>query len=419
VSRARSPASTARSARLLFVSNGHGEDAVAGRLVDRVRVLAPRDVVVDAWAMVGAGDAYVERDVPLVGTRNLLPSAGFATLSLPLFLRDVRAGWLAVHRRQWRDARALRGRYDLVVACGDIVPLLAAIVARAPLVFVGVAKSAFYGPGYGYTRLEKHLLRRFCLRCYPRDTRTAQVLANAGVASAFLGNPMMDDLEGTGEPLMLPDDTLVVACLPGSRDDAEVNAARILSLIADHAAPWGRSGPVTFLFAVAARFDVYRMWELLSPAAQDKWRRNAGSESPARTTGQILEARLTNGVSAQFMQGRFADVLRRARVAIGLAGTANEQAIGLGVPLVTFATTGVQGEAYFRMKMRYFGAAAIESAPTGHALYEAVQRASRDEGQRARMNEEGRLRMGDPGASEAIARDVLAILAARRSDATT
>ena len=406
-----SPADVARP-RVLFASNGHGEDAVAGRLVDRVRALAPRDIALEAWPMVGAADAYVARAVPLVGTRNLLPSGGFATLSLPLFWRDVRAGWLTVHRRQWRDARAMRGRYDLVVAVGDIVPMLMAVVARAPFVFVGCAKSVYYGARGRYTRFEKHLLRRYCTRCYARDARTTQELAQARIAGAFVGNPMMDDLEGTGTALTVPNEALVLACLPGSRDDAESNAARILSLVADDAAAWARDSGVVFAFAVTARFDVERMYQSLAQPARERWRRRAASNG----RGDVPELHLTNGVSARFITGQFADVLRRARVALGLAGTANEQAIGLGVPLVTFATDGVQGQHYLRMKMRYFGDAALAVAPTGPALREAVERVASDEQLRARMTSEGHARMGGPGASDAIARDILAILAQRRRE---
>ncbi|MGH7714106.1 MAG: hypothetical protein ACREOG_22690, partial [Gemmatimonadaceae bacterium] len=269
----------------------------------------------------------------------------------------------------------------------------------------------------GYTRLEKRLMRRYCTRCYPRDTRTAEELSKARIASTFVGNPMMDDLRGAGACLTLPNDAMVVACLPGSRDDAEANAAQILSLVADDAAAWERSEPVAFIFAVAARFEVERAWRALSARALSAWRR-AVPRSGSDSRGVVLEAHLTTRISAQFLKGRFADVMQCARVAIGLAGTANEQAIGLGVPLVTFATNAVQGQAYFRMKMRFFGAAAIETAATGPALRQAVQRVSGDEVQRARMTAEGRARMGEPGASDAIARDILAMLAPHRRDSS-
>lgn len=413
VNRARPTAGPGRP-RLLIVSNGHGEDSVGGRLVDRLQALASRDVECEAWAMVGAADAYRDRGVALVGTQNRLPSEGFATLSPALLLRDLRAGWLQVHRRQLHDARAMRGRYDLVVAVGDIVPMLVAIIAHTPFVLVGCAKSAYYGPGYGYTRFEKYLMRRYCARCYPRDAETERELSQARIATSFVGNPMMDDLQGCAT-LAVPDDALVVACLPGSRDNAEANAARILSLIADDATAWERSGRVVFVFALPARFDVERAWQAMSLPARAMWRRETpltGSDDSTFTG----DARLTRRISARFLKGRFPDVLHSARVAIGLAGTANEQAIGLGVPLVTFATDGTQGASYFRMKMRYFGDAAMAIAPAGPALREAVQRVSRDDVQRARMTAAGRARMGEPGGSDAIVRDVLAILAARRGD---
>ena len=145
-----------RTDRVLFVSNGHGEDAIACKVIDRVRRLAHRRAVeLRAWPMVGRGDAYVRWSVPIVGVPNHLPSEGFATLDARLFARDLRAGWLATHWRQVQAARALRGRYALIVAVGDVVPIAAARLARTPCVFIGCAKSAYYGPGYGYTALER------------------------------------------------------------------------------------------------------------------------------------------------------------------------------------------------------------------------------------------------------------------------
>ena len=94
------------------------------------------------WAMVGEGKAYTARGIPLVGPKNRMPSEGFGTLSLKALWRDVAHGFLGLILRQFRFARSIRGHYDLVLATGDIIPLMAGRVARTPICFVSCAKSA-------------------------------------------------------------------------------------------------------------------------------------------------------------------------------------------------------------------------------------------------------------------------------------
>jgi uncharacterized protein (TIGR03492 family) len=387
-------------ARLLFASNGHGEDAIACQLLDRLRArIDPARV--DAWPMVGDGAAYAERGVTIVGAPNRLPSDGFATLSLRLLARDLRAGWVRTHVRQLAAARAMRGRYDLIVAVGDVVPIAAAVLASAPFVFVGCAKSEYYGHGWGYTALERRWLARHCLAAFPRDALTARALADAGVRVRDVGNPMMDDLEGRGASFGLASGDLAIACLPGSRADAPRNARRLLALLPDAA----RLGaPVTYLFAVGRDFDA-------SMLAGDGWTVEREHEGDAAGAIELRLAR-DAGTRALVVRGRdaFADALRRATLVIGMAGTANEQAIGLGRPLVVLPAAGGQGEAFVRMKMRYFGDAAVRASAEPGALAETIVALLRDPARCARMAAAGRERMGAPGASDAISDEIIARL---------
>ena len=113
------------------------------------------------------------------------------------------------------------------------------------------------------------------------------------------------------------------------------------------------------------------------------------------------------GMQVLVAKGRFPDVLRLSRVVVGMAGTANEQAIGLGIPLVTVPSSGVQGERYVRMKMEYFGGAAVLAAREPDAIAGAVAGLLADPARCARMATAGRERMGLPGGSDAIAQAIL------------
>ena len=192
------------TARLLVVSNGNGEDDIACKVIDALRA-SGRGPKIEAWPMVGLGPAYAARGIPVVGVQNTLPSEGFGTLSLKLFARDLKAGFIATHLAQARFARAIRGRYDLMLAVGDIVPLAAGLLSRTPMAFVSCAKSAYYGGSDGHTGSERWLMRSRCRAVFPRDGLTAERLTANRVPNTYLGNPMMDGLEATRRIRQLSD----------------------------------------------------------------------------------------------------------------------------------------------------------------------------------------------------------------------
>jgi len=393
---------------LLFLSNGHGEDAIAGQLIDALRRISPffAGESIEAWPMVGEGEAYRIRGVPIAGPKNILPSAGFATIDWRLMWRDLRAGWIGTHWRQMRAARAMRGQARFAVAVGDIIPIAAAVLARVPFLFVGCAKSSYYNanPFHGYTWLEKRLLRRHCLMAFPRDRLTAAELRRAGVPCEYAGNPMMDGLEGHGETFGLEEETTAILMLPGSRGDAEANAAELLAAAAALAGRPDSPRPLAFLIATALGFDVEALLAALERRSEWLPAEPAGSGDESKG---VVWLRHGSGAMAAIAQGRFADAARRGVLAVGMAGTANEQAVGLGLPLIMAPSAGVQGANYVRMKSKYFGEAAWAVERRPEAIAAAVAALLADPARRERMSRAGRERMGDPGASAAIAGEIV------------
>lgn len=392
---------------LLFLSNGHGEDVIGGRVLDAIRAARP-ELSVEAWPMVGEGAAYVARGVPTIGARNLLPSAGFATLDRDLMIADLKAGWIGTYWRQFRDALRLSGRYRMALAIGDIVPLAAAALTRSPYMFIGCAKSAYYGRGYGYNWIEKRLMRGRCINTFPRDRLTALELDADGIRNAYLGNPMMDGLEGSGDRLGVPADAIVVGMLAGTRSDAEINLLDLLAAAArlrhHHAEP----ARFRFVFAARSELDPRE----LATVMQGDGRHADWDFLTVENAAEGIVVRLRNsvGTEALVVKGRFSDVLRMSDVVVGMAGTANEQAIGLGIPLVTVPAAGIQGERYVRMKALYFGESAVNVPRDPDEIAKAVVGILGDPARRGRMAAGGRERMGEPGASRAIADEVLSAL---------
>lgn len=395
---------------ILFISNGNGEDSIAIKVIKQLQLQSKSPLDIQAWPMVGRGDSYRENGIPIVGAPNLLPSCGFATLSAKWMIRDLHAGWIGTHLRQIRAARSLCGRFATAVAVGDIVVIAASVLSRTPFYFIGCAKSSYYSRNAGYTRLEKKLLRRHCLLSFPRDRLTVGELERAGVPARYLGNPMMDDLEGSGIGFDIPPNAAVLAALPGSRFDAEKNAIRILDAF-DLLRSEGTDRKFVCLFALHDGFDFNRMIRMVP----DSWSApdTADGEDQRGICGKLVNRK---GTQAWFVKKRFADVLRSATLAVGTAGTANEQAVGLGKPLITFPTEGVMGKRYVRMKMKFFGPSARSVFPESKNVAGAVEVLMADPTQRAKMAAAGRERMGKAGASAAIAAQIIRGLESRKKD---
>lgn len=392
---------------ILFASNGHGEDVVACKVLDRLTELRA-GLSIHAWPMVGEGHSYSQRGIPLSGTRNLLPSAGFATLDWNLMKGDLRAGWIGTHWGQFRDAVALRGRYRLVVAVGDIIPIAAGVLSKSPFLFIGCAKSSYYRAMHGYTGLERMLLRRHCRTTFPRDARTHEELVSHRVPSLYLGNPMMDGLEPGGDRLGVSEDATVIGMLAGTREDAETN---LLDLMAGAGQAWKHVEPQRALSFVFAARSQLRPQEMAARIAADHrlqdWQLRELADADA---GVVMRLAGLSGSEVVIAKRRFNDVLAMSSLVVGMAGTANEQAIGLGIPLITVPSSGVQGERYVRMKMEYFGDAAVAVPREPEAIGREIGALLADAARQAQMAAAGRERMGRPGASNAIAREVLRAL---------
>src|SRR5690606_9425479 len=94
---------------------------------------------------------------------------------------------------------------------------------------------------------------------FPRDALTARTLAGEGLPVRELGNPMMDGLEGTGDRLGMPEDAVVVAMMPGTREDAEVNFLDLLAAAGAIAARHEEPARLRFAFPVRDAFDAAAM----------------------------------------------------------------------------------------------------------------------------------------------------------------
>lgn len=380
---------------LLLISNGHGEDFIAARLAHALRRLLP-DLEMAALPLVGEGVQLEQAGVPVVGPRQRLPSDGFTLHHPSLLWRDLRAGLLPLTLAQARFLRGYEVSHVLVV--GDVYAQLHAALVRAPRRVLQPLVSVHHAQGAGATRPLRYFMERFrapelfllrrAAKVYCRDAATADYLRQRGVAnSAYLGNPMMDGL--AAEPLRLPQSgeerPAVVALLPGSRDQARTSVALMTAALEQTPAVHGL---VAWTHGEAP---------LLAPG----WELESVSEP-----GVVAAWRRLDGQRLWWVTGRFAAVLASAEVALGTAGTANEQAVGLGLPVIAFPVPPLFGSAYLRNQARLLGSGLLVSEADAGAVATLLRKVLADGSYRAAAQRAGAERMGVAGASQALADDL-------------
>ena len=395
-----------REQPVLIVSNGGAEDLIGAALAWELRRLGAAEVL--TLPLVGAGSAY--RGVAtLAGPTLDLPSGGFPFGSLENLRADLRAGLIGSSVRQGQAAWRAGRRVGRVVVVGDSFALTVGLLAARQLPHTGPQLklahlqplvSRLYGEGMG---LRDHLrelnalganafmpwelaLGRQAERVYTRDAVSARYLALRGVNAVYRGSFAMDVLPPPERDLgPLTGGRPVLALLPGGRGDAHESLPVMLDVAA-------------LLPEMQAMVAWPRPWAEL-PVPQG-WALDLQDEQ----TAALSRA----GTRVVLLRSAFSAVLHRARLALGTAGTASEQAAGLGVPVVGFPTSGPQYTPGFaRRQARLLGAALTLTAPDAAQVAAALRSLGRQPQLYQKAVQAGQSRIGAGGALAQIAAELL------------
>ncbi len=379
---------------VLFVSNGHGEEAIAARIAAEV-TNARADVRVDHIALVGEfGHPSPMNDV---GPRRAMPSGGLLAMgNVRNIARDVGGGLVGLTLAQRRFLHRARGGYACAVAIGDVFALIMTLQARAPTLFVGTAKSVYVAP---YGPLEERVLRRARV-AFVRDDATARRLQSHGVAAEAPGNVIVDLFADDDDPLADTaargfDPTIVL--FPGSRAGAYEEACALMRAVA----PVLRERPTAgALMSLAPGLDSERFARAL---ADDGYTIRIGDE---RLPFAILD---DDRELVRAWRGAIGPLLKRATLVVGQAGTANEAAAAAGVPVLAL-DDGNRASPWYRRRQRGLLGDALAIVPGDPQQAAAAIGALLDDApRRARMGAVGRERMGEAGGAHVIAQRILDI----------
>ncbi|MFB2935196.1 lipid-A-disaccharide synthase-related protein [Aerosakkonemataceae cyanobacterium BLCC-F154] len=410
--------------KLLCLSNGHGEDAIAVRICQELQQL-PTSPKIAALPIVGEGQAYIDRGIPMIAPTQKMPSGGFVYMDWRQLWRDVQGGLLELLWQQFQAVQAFAAQGGAIIAVGDIVPLFFAWLSGAPYVFVGTAKSEYYlrdeiksfrsfkrrwegWSGSVYLPWERWLMSQpRCKAVFPRDSLTAEVLRQWSIPAFDLGNPMMDDLESltpesVSSPLGWRRDSLTVCLLPGSRTpEAYENWRQIIAAVGGILDGF-RDRTVLFLSAIAPSVSLDLLQETLETQG---WRSRSTQFSPVKLPIQDATALVFSQGKNQLIltQKAFNDCLQAADFAIAMAGTATEQFVGLGKPAITIPGKGPQFTyAFAEAQSRLLGPS-ILLVEKPSQVAQSLKYLLKNPDRLQLIAANGPRRMGKPGASHRIA----------------
>lgn len=394
--------------RLLLLSNGHGED-LSGSLIGHELQQLGLEVV--ALPLVGHGSAYRQAGLPVLGHTREFSTGGLGYTSLGGRLTELVQGQVTYLLSQlvlfFREARHCAA----VVVVGDVIPVLAAWCSRRPVVTYLVAYSSHYE---GRLRLPwpcgSCLRSRRFRRVFSRDAFTATDLSTQlGRSVDFLGNPFLDRVLESAPPLDEPG--VGAPCprlglLPGSRlPEALRNFELMLQVLTRLPAALQASGGLQLNAALVGAIDAATVARLSRPLG---WH----LEPSGRLCRGELELRLH--------WGEFQAVVQQADLLLAMTGTATEQAVGLGKPVVQLAGGGPQFSPNFAEAQRRLLGPSLFSAEgepgserslggtaalVGEVLHQLQHT---DLGERCRHN--GLERIGGPGGAARMARQILQVL---------
>jgi uncharacterized protein (TIGR03492 family) len=375
--------------KVTFLSNGHGEDAIATLLARELLRQEP-SFTVQAYPMVNEGHAYEALGVPILGPSKRMPSGGLLIHTWEMFVQDIQAGFIPMTLTQLADLWKLKT--DVLIVVGDLYALALSSLVKTKCRFyvqslVSTRHSSsqsqlnrYFMENISYS--ERALMRHNVHQAYLRDEATAERLKAKGLTRvSYLGNPMLDALQGRA---MSGHAKPMVALLPGTRNYA-VESLKIM-LGALKVLP-----NVTGLVA----------WSGGELPELSEWQIEADySQGPA------LKLRCEQSV-VYIYEGRFADILHSADIVLGTSGTANEQAAALGKPVIAFAVPPIYSLAFIKNQQRLLGDALVIAESRPDHIAQIVNELLEDASRYKKAARAGPERMGKPGGSAAIVADIL------------
>ena len=398
---------------LLVISNGHGEDLIALRILEAIHEQKP-DLKIEILPLVGQGKVFEEAIhnnwLIKIGPSLRLPSGGFSNQSLRALFADIFAGLFLMTWKQWLYVKWAGSNGRVILAVGDLLPLFFAWTSKACFGFIGTPKSDYtwkssfgtkisdyyhYLKGTEWDPWEWILMKSGrCKMVGIRDQLTARGLIRKGVKAICLGNPMMDGFKAISFPYEFKQARrLLLLC--GSRNpEALDNLRRLMESVIQIRT----DKDIVLLIALGSEPIPLDVDSLLNKLGFSKSSNNV-IESDAYYERERFKVFV--GV------GRFYSWASIAEVGIANAGTATEQLVGSGVPSLSLPGKGPQFQYSFAIRQSRLLGGAVIPCKSSKQLALRLEFLLKNTQFRNNLSHIGFRRMGPQGASKLLASSVL------------
>ena len=390
------------SKRILFISNGHGEDNHSSYVIETLLEKCP-SIEIAAMPIVGEGNAYRRLGIPIIGPTQNIPSGGFSYTNRLHFLKDLQSGLLSLTWKQLQKVWEYSATCDLIMATGDSISQGFAYSTGRPYVsFISCLSSLYEGRLNIGPLLGTFLRSPRCLTVFTRDPYTAQDLQDQNINKAkFGGIPSLDKLKPTGKDLNLKVSDSMIALLPGSRLPEAIRNFKLQLDFVLEICKLTSFSKVQFRAALVPRL----MYKLEEIANSKGWECN---------NNKLIYKNGTKKVEILCYSDAFNDILHKCTLMLGMAGLAVDQGIAIGKPVIQVPGEGPQFTYSFaEAQTRLIGSCA-QTIGTGPASLETLTEAAKcvidtinNEEYLLACIEQGKQRFGPPGASIRIANSLL------------
>ena len=316
--------------KILILSNGHGED-LSGSLI--AKQFIKNGYSVNALPIVGKGNHYKKEKIKIIGRTKEFRTGGIGYNSLKGRLTEIFGGEIFYLLRKLYLTFKIRNKYDYFFVVGDIIPVFFAWLCNKDFFTYLVAYSSHYEGKLKLPWPSKFfLLSQKAKKIYTRDFLTASDLTlQLKKKVFFLGNPFMDKFFSRKKDLKISE--FSIGLFPGSRFPETINNFVLILEVLEALSDLRYFQNIDFNFAVVNSLSPSKIKEIFH---NRKWLniQNSKDKHLLKFQHKSLEVNI--------YWNNFDKILLKSRCCISMAGTAAEQAIGLGKPVIQIEGKGPQ-----------------------------------------------------------------------------
>jgi len=316
--------------KILILSNGHGED-LSGSLIAKQFVKGGYSV--NALPIVGKGNHYEKEKIKIIGKTKEFSTGGIGYNSFKGRIIEIFGGEILYLLKRLYLTYKIRKKYDYFFVVGDIVPIFFAWICKKEFFTYLVAYSSHYEGKLKLPWPSKFfLLSQKARKIYTRDSLTANDLTfQLKKKVSFLGNPFMDKFFPRSREFNTSE--FSIGLFPGSRFPEIIDNFVLILEVLETLSDLRYFQKIEFNFAIVNALSSLKIKEIF-----DKRRWLYLEKTKEK---HLLKFRYKS-LEVNIYWNNFEKILLKSRCCISMAGTAAEQAIGLGKPVIQIEGKGPQ-----------------------------------------------------------------------------